>query len=1196
MSTPVSAGTADENTEATVTGLAASRAKARSTGARKRRSASKSSDKKLTSTDRVKMLAELGWETYDVGRTTDGQIFVTPRVGAPVARLLEAHAAELTASLALTLHRETGEVFSSVERREAMLTLSDKALDAEPVPTAVRIANPDPRSIAIDLGNDLGEYVLITRDGWRVTADRGRVAFLRGSSMKALPYPERGGDVSLIWQLMNIAEPARPLVLANWLTAMFKGADHPILSLTGQAGSAKTTTMGMYSYLLDPIEIGEGQGIKDVVIALPTDPRDIYVTASSRYFLPYDNIDRMTAEQQTALSIIATGGMRSARALYTDSVSKSIPVRGCLSLTAIDLGKLKPDFLDRIIAVEVDPIPGGVFRTPSEIMSQFDRIHPQILGGLFDLAVQVLARLDDVRRDMQRRRVRVARMADFSYILATVDQVMGTRGFEHFMRDRDERQAEIATSDPLMVALMALIDAQDKGEGISYTPTDLLAALTRQYKATAQDVYARPPKGWPETPMYLSRQINLLQIPLRDAGYSAKLVKANGIRRWHLRKVAETGTDSTSTSAAAPQQQPAPPPAVPPEDMSPQCRIGARHAECQRDRRLGWIAAQECRCPCHDGGGEPIPFTFPPDPDPSPEDIGPTAEDLAMLSEMDRERAAEGGIDPAIDSDDQADTDPEQEAEPEPPRQLYSARRITPWTVKRSAYVDLVAGEGITDAGETITIRKRGARASLAELLRAIPASVKIVHLTGADLGTASELMSWAHTRLPSGWTETDRAHDSDEVRDRVSLRYRRPDGKHLTVFRAANWIDRDHESVTSPADLRAAFALLLDGLRTQFGEVVGDDYGVPLKGSPAATGLELVRRTLPRDRRGEPHQFPILDGEIQHLIRAHVGQARSEDFAATTHPSGGAHVPDLIPGLYVYDMRFAYAALLDLELPTGPVIRDTLSEFARRGSGWEPCLYRVRVTVPAGWDRAGRFRCRDTEGRWIYPHEPGNTFECWTWERALAAGDRDGWRIGEHVQILERIRFTGPKVKPLATFGRALRSLRDEWIPAQAEVPERVRELGRIMARQIAIATIGKFAGTPHMRLRSCPIEDLTTRPADAWTSADGRRWEWREPVIGRDDLIHPEWSSYIWACCRDWLYDHPTQRGVGLRHVPLDQLIAARTDAMWTSTPQPVTDTGRVGHFRVQLAHDGELVTPRTYAALNQLRADLLAGGDPA
>jgi hypothetical protein len=571
-----------------------------------------------------------------------------------------------------------------------------------------------------------------------------------------------------------------------------------------------------------------------------------------------------------------------------------------------------------------------------------------------------------------------------------------------------------------------------------------------------------------------------------------------------------------------------------------------------------------------------------------------------MLAEWDAERAP---YDWEIEQR-QADAEPTEQAGPEvepaagalgadaAPAPQTSVRVFVPWRIKPSAYVDLGTGEGIVDGGERFTVRKRGKLASLAELLRAVPDAVKYVHLTGTlpEDGRAAALDTWAHGKLPKGWDTSNRDHDSDDERDRVSLRYRRPDRTQLTIYRAAGWIG-DAEATTTPGELAAAVALTTTGLAETFGSVCADPYGVPLKSTPAATGLELIRRTLPTGK-----EFEMLGEPMQRLIRAVGGQARTEDYAARTHPSGGHHIPDELPGLYVYDMRWCYAALLDLEMPCGPVEFDEVPEFAYRdgGKGWVPCLYQVRVTVPEGWDSVGRFRRRAGDNDvWEYPCEPGETFTAWAWERALINADRDGWRLGEHVQIMKRFQFTGPKVKPLATFGRHMRALREEWIPAQNDAPARVRELARVMARQITIAAIGKLSGTPYAKLRTVPV-DSPDRPADAWLSEDEQRWEWRELTAGRAYLVHPEWSAYIWAVAREWLMDHPAQKGVGLRHVPRSELIAARTDGYWTSTPQPVIDTGRIGHFRVQLEHDGPIPTPRTVAELNATRKRLIDARD--
>jgi len=95
----------------------------------------------------------------------------------------------------------------------------------------------------LDLGNDDWNAVEVTRDGWRVVA-RPPVRFWRSSTLRALPMPISGGDLSLLWRYANIPEEARPLVLAWLLDAWRPETNFAVLELTGQQGAAKSSTQG----------------------------------------------------------------------------------------------------------------------------------------------------------------------------------------------------------------------------------------------------------------------------------------------------------------------------------------------------------------------------------------------------------------------------------------------------------------------------------------------------------------------------------------------------------------------------------------------------------------------------------------------------------------------------------------------------------------------------------------------------------------------------------------------------------------------------------------------------------------------------------------------------------------------------------------------------------------------------------------
>ena len=1151
---------------------------------RERTPRSSSVRKAMTIAERVKMLADLARERFTVGISLEGRIFVTPKSGPRISRWLTESSDEIAADLALYLRRRYGEEFSSKERKEALLSLSDEARDAPRVRTSSRIANPRPGVIAVDMCNDAGECYVITKDGWTVTTDPGDdVVFIRGENSRALPNAVRGGDIGRIWEVANVPEESRPLIVCNWHTAMQRGADHPIISLVGQAGSAKTSLSAILSYLLDPTE---GEGFDSMPIALPEDPADIYAVASSQYFIPFDNVDSMTKQQQTAMSIIATGGTYKKRELYSNGRVYQASVRGCLLLASIDLGKVKPDFMDRVITVEIEPIPGGVFRDRAEVKAAFDAMHGEVLGGLFDQAVSVLGVYDQVQKNMQQQKIRTSRLSTFSYTLASLDSLYGTSAFPQFMQEQASRQAESATDDVLIANVIAVIDEQG-GQSRAYTPTELLAEVNKKYKES--EPFSKLPMGWPANAAHFTKQIKVMEIPLDRAGYAATYKKSNGARKWVLvrKPVQETvptsaivvpinrGAQHTATPTVPQQvatertgtddvptvpEQIAPDAAPTPGAMSYQCKTQGNHSECQLNRARKRPLAVGCPCPCHDA-----PTT------------GPTAPTTGPDS---RKRNDGNGFrgNMAVSA---------------------SRRQAGKFTTETAAYVDVAAGKGVTSDDRTFSYRKTKSGPTLARLLGSIPEGVRHVHISGIVPGETPEgFRTWAQGELPEGWQVGDRGTMFDARHpDRATLHYVRPEGDPVTVYRAAGWVGIDLEETASAAELREAFDLLRAGLRATFTLATRDDHGVPIKATPGATGIELARRTLPTGK-----TYPILSDADQKVLRSYAGQGRGEDYSLPTHPTGGVNMGDTIPGLYVADMRWAYNKMLELELPIGELNKDTESTFLFRDdierTGFLPCWYRIRVTVPSDWNRHGLFGFRDEtrNGQWVYPSEPGVTFETWAWDRTLILGEKHGWMIGDHVQILERWKFdaTRRNEKPLVTFGKHIRTLRQEWLPEQS-ASRTVKALVSAMARNICIAAIGSMLGKHFESYRSeSDLSKVAELPTTALLSEDGKRYEWFEASSAAGTLSHPEWVSYIYAATRDRLFDHPTQKGIGIAHVDKSVLLAVHTDSLWTTEPINIEDTGKVGDFRPQTAHDGELPTPRTYAELMSLRNELDQAGE--
>jgi hypothetical protein len=113
------------------------------------------------------------------------------------------------------------------------------------------------------------------------------VRFRRPSSQKDLPEPERGGSVEELRGFLNLGEgeegeDAWALLLAFLLGSLRPRGPSPILALTGERGSGKTTTARVLKRLLDP-QTAE-------VKAPPRSTEDLAVAAHAGWLLLYDNL------------------------------------------------------------------------------------------------------------------------------------------------------------------------------------------------------------------------------------------------------------------------------------------------------------------------------------------------------------------------------------------------------------------------------------------------------------------------------------------------------------------------------------------------------------------------------------------------------------------------------------------------------------------------------------------------------------------------------------------------------------------------------------------------------------------------------------------------------------------------------------------------------------------------------------------
>jgi hypothetical protein len=163
-------------------------------------------------------------------------------------------------------------------------------------------------TIYVDLANGRGAIVKLTQEGW-VTTQVPAIKFLHTESMRALPIPKTHGDINLLWKYTNVPKEARLLVIAWLLECLRAHTPFLILLITGQQGSAKSTTQNILRDLIDP-------NVANLRNA-PRKAEDIYVAAVNNYFVSFNNVSNLTAQNQDDLCCLATGGGVATRELFT---------------------------------------------------------------------------------------------------------------------------------------------------------------------------------------------------------------------------------------------------------------------------------------------------------------------------------------------------------------------------------------------------------------------------------------------------------------------------------------------------------------------------------------------------------------------------------------------------------------------------------------------------------------------------------------------------------------------------------------------------------------------------------------------------------------------------------------------------------------------------------------------------------------
>jgi hypothetical protein len=296
--------------------------------------------------------------------------------------------------------------------------------------------------IYIDLGTDDWRIIRVSPSGWEIIPyAECPIPFYRADCQLPLPIPTRDGSLDDLWQLLNVREADRPLVLGWILSTLTPDGSKPILVFSGEKGAGKSSAATLLKRLTDPTKVSKTSTVGDA--------RTVASAAVGRWVLCYDNLTHLSPEQQDLLCCVSTGAGYSHRTLYTDLDETFLEFRRPQILTGIDLVPTRSDLLDRCLLVRLERISEEDRLTEEELEVLTADLLPGIYSALLDLLVVALRNLPETQP------TRLPRMADFARLglAAKIPNFMET-----YASNIEVGSQAAVEANPLAAGILALLD------------------------------------------------------------------------------------------------------------------------------------------------------------------------------------------------------------------------------------------------------------------------------------------------------------------------------------------------------------------------------------------------------------------------------------------------------------------------------------------------------------------------------------------------------------------------------------------------------------------------------------------------------------------------------------------------------------------------------------------------------------------
>ena len=321
----------------------------------------------------------------------------------------------------------------------------------------------------IDTGNDANDAWRITPTGIElVKGGPTHIRMLRGAGVLPLIEPDFDAPPSEFPTLLRkyiASDDDTLMLLTAWLLGCLRPeGPYPVLTISGEQGSGKSTVLRLMRRIIDPHALD--------MRTPPEDQRDLQAMVRNSFILAFDNVSYISNKMSDALCVISTGtGAQGGRALYTNAEESAVRVCRPVAMNGIPDVVERGDLVDRSIHVHLPRIDPRLRRDDSEYWDNFHIDHPRLLGSLMNAALKAVQNYGNVVLAEK------PRMSAFAVWAVAAEEALGWvpgRLMEVYKNNRSAAESQMLEFNGMASALIRMMAKQKEFSG---TYSDLIGQL-----------------------------------------------------------------------------------------------------------------------------------------------------------------------------------------------------------------------------------------------------------------------------------------------------------------------------------------------------------------------------------------------------------------------------------------------------------------------------------------------------------------------------------------------------------------------------------------------------------------------------------------------------------------------------------------------------------------------------------------------